>query len=605
MPSLADLLAQAAAAGQQGRYARARELYAEALLASPGHPAARFGLGQVALAEGDLRAAAELLSAVASAPEASLRAPLAQAFAVLAHALRARGLRDAVVAAFDQRARLAPTEAGAWLDLGSACMEAAQWHVDRAQAGRSQETPAYDALAGAMAAFRRAEELAPGEPAVAAARAMAARHACAFSEANGAVADLAALARTPGFACEPMSAVTLLEDPAVARRGIEGYVRATLPPAHPAPAFVASRGHRLRVGYLSSDFHDHATAHLAAGLFELHDRARVEAFAYAMDRDDGSAMRARLRSAFEHWRDVREQDDAAAAAIIARDGLDVLVDLKGHTHGARPQILARRPAPVQVHYLGFPGTLGYPGAVDAFVADDITAPAGTEEEFSEALVRLPVCYQVNDHRRVLPPRTRRADAGLPEDAVVLACFNQPYKLTEPFVTAWLAVLREVPGTVLWLAAPHALTQRNLRAAAERAGVATERIVFAPLAPQAAHLARLQCADLALDVLPYGSHTTGSDALFCGVPLLTLRGTTFAGRVGASLCHAVQLPELVADSLVSYTALLANLAADRARRADLREHLARGRTRLPLFDTKAFTRAFEAALDGLASRQVPR
>ena len=605
MSLLADLLAQAAQAGQQGHFARARELYAEALAASPGHPAARFGLGQVALAAGDLRTAAEVLSALASVPEPSLREPLAQAFAVLAHALRARGVRDAAVAAFDERVRLAPTDPAAWLDLGSACMEAAQSHVDRAQAGRSQAAPAYDPLAGAVAAFGRAWELVPGTPAVAAARAMAARHACAFAEATAALADLTALGATPRFACEPMSAVTLLDDAALARRGIEGYVRATLPPARRAPALVSSRGTRLRVGYLSSDFHDHATAHLAAGLFELHDRARVEAFAYALDRDDDSAMRARLRGAFEHWRDVRELDTAAAAAVIARDGLDVLVDLKGHTQGARPQLLAQRPAPTQVHYLGFPGTLGYPGAVDAFVADAITAPAGAESEFSEALLRLPVCYQVNDHRRVLPPSARRAEAGLPGDAVVLACLNQPYKLTEPFVTAWLAVLREVPATVLWLAAPHALTQRNLRAAAERAGVASERLVFAPLVPQAAHLARLQCADLALDVLPYGSHTTGSDALFCGVPLLTLRGTTFAGRVGASLCNAVQLPELVADSLVTYTALLANLAADRARLAHLHEHLVRGRGRLPLFDTAGFTRAFEAALGDVANRQVPR
>lgn len=605
MPDLALLLAQAALSGQRGDLPRARELYAAALAASPGHPAARFGLAQVALAQGDLHAAAAALSELATHDDPALREPLARAFAMLAHALRKRGARDGAVAAFDQVVRLEPGSATAWLDLGSACMEAAQGQVDRAQAGATSAPPAYDALRGAVAAFTRASALEPGSAAAAAARAMAARHAGAFAEADAATATLEALAARPGFACEPMAAVTLFTSPAFQRAGIEGYVRSTQAGVPASAALVATRGTRLRVGYLSSDFHDHATAHLAAGMFEAHDRARVEAFAYATDRDDGSAMRARLRGAFEHWRDLRSLDDAQAAATIARDGLDVLVDLKGHTQGARLSILARRPAPVQVHYLGFPGTLGWPGVIDAFVADDITAPAGAEHEFGEALVRLPVCYQVNDRRRVLPPRASRAAAGLPDDAIVLACLNQTVKLTRRFFEAWLAVLREIPATILWLAAPHALARRNLLEAAAQAGIAADRIVFAPVLPQAAHLSRLQCADLALDVLPYGSHTTGSDALFCGVPLLTVQGSTFAGRVGASLCHAVGLPGLVTDSLVSYIALAANLAGDRDRLAQLRHHLEQGRGRLPLHDTEGFTRAFESALIALADRHAPR
>jgi len=594
MRELALILAEAAEAGRRGDLAPARALYDEALAASPGHPAAVFGRAQVALAQGDLHAAAEGLTSLAGTSDASVRAPLAQAFVALAHALRARGARDAAVMAFDQAVRLVPGDAQAWMALGNACMEAAQAQVDRAHAGKDGAV-GYDALAAGLAAFTRASALAPGVPAIEAARAMAARHACAFDAAREALDALQAAAQVPGFACEAMSAVALLADAFRQRAGIEGYVRGALPAAQPGPAIVRSRGTRLRVGYLSSDLHDHATAHLAAGMFERHDRARFEVFAYAADRDDGSAMRARLRRAFEHWRDVRDLDDAAAAATIAHDGLDVLVDLKGHTHGTRVAVLARRPARAQIHYLGFPGTLGYPGAIDAIVADGIVAPPGSDADFGERVLRLPVCYQVNDARRVLPPSARRADVGLPDDAVVLACFNQSYKLAEPFVTAWLAVLREAPTTVLWLAAPHALTQRNLRDAAAGAGVAPERLVFAPLVGQAAHLARLQCADLALDVLPYGSHTTGSDALFCGVPLLTTRGTTFAGRVGASLCQAVRLPELVADSPVTYTALLANLVGDRPRLAHYRDLLERGRYTLPLFDTEAFTRAFEQML----------
>lgn len=605
MSDIGTLLAQAAAAGQGGDLSRAHALYSEALAAFPGHVAATFGVGQVALAQGDLRRAAESFSAIADTTDGTLRPHLAAAFTGLAHALRSRGARDGAVAAFEQAVRLAPGDAAAWVALGNACMEAAQARVDRARAMQADEPPAYDALGAAVIAFGRAAALAPGVPAIEAHRAMAARYACAFAEADAAIDALErAGASDPGaFACEPMSAVALLCDATLQRVGIGGFVRANLPvplPTPPSLAVIASRGTRLRVGYLSSDLHDHATAHLAAGMFELHDRTRFEVFAYATDRDDGSAMRARLRGAFEHWRDLRAASDAEAASTMARDGLDILVDLKGHTHGARLAILARRPAPVQVHYLGFPGTLGY-GAIDALVVDHDVAPAGSDGEFTETLARLPVCYQVNDHRRQLPLAARRAAVGLPEAGVVLACFNQAYKLSAPMVAAWLAVMRELPDTVLWLTAPYELTRRNLQAAAEREGVAPARLIFAPLTGQAAHLARLRCADLALDVLPYGSHTTGSDALFCGVPLLTLRGSTFAGRVGASLCRAAGLPELVTDSLPAYTALLANLAGDRARLRHYRAHLEQGRTRLPLFDTAGFTRAFEAMLVDMVAR----
>lgn len=598
MSDVAHLLDEAARLARAGDFVAAGAHYAAVLSAAPGHRAAMFGQAQVALARGDVQQAAQSLTLLAAHPEPALRAPLAQAFTALAHLLRSRGAYDAAVMAFDQATRLVPDDAQTWLALGSACMEAAQAHVDRSRHGAT--AAAYDPLAAAQAAFARAAALAPGVPAVVAARAMAARHACDFAVADPAVGQLERASADPAFACEPLAAVTLLRDAHAQRAGIEGYVRASLPRHERAPALVRSRGTRLRVGYLSSDLHDHATAHLAAGMFELHDRARLEVYAYATDRDDGSAMRARLRGAFEHWRDLRDADDAAAATLIARDGLDVLVDLKGHTRGVRWPILERRPAPAQVHWLGFPGTLGAPGTIDALVADAIVAPPGSDDEFAERVLRLPMCYQANDHRRVLPPRATRAAVGLPDDAVVLASFNQSWKLAAPFVAAWLAVMREQPATLLWLTAPHALTQHHLRTLASRAGVAPQRLVFAPLVSQQAHLARLQCADVALDVLPYGSHTTGSDALFCGVPLLSLRATTFAGRVGASLLAAVDLPELVADSMVSYTAMLANLAADRARRTALREHLEQGRGRLPLYDTEGFTRAFERMLESQAA-----
>lgn len=565
----------------------------------PQDAAAHFALGQRALQEGDARRAAfHFHEVVQRAPDhAEARMQMAGALFTYAHELRSRGAHEAAAAAFAHAAQSVPDNPDAWFALGNGCMEVEMQRVNAARAAKAA-AEGEDFLAHALAAFARAAALRPGAPEIQANFAMAARYACAWPQAGAALAALAGLSSGAAFACEPMSAVALLDDARSQRRGIGNWARAHLP-APRAPVIVARRGTRLRVGYLSTDFHDHATAHLAAGLFELADRARFEVFAYAADRDDGSAMRQRLRAAFDHWRDVREVTDEEAARRIAADAIDVLVDLKGHAGGTRLGVLAHRPAAVQLHYLGFPGTLGY-AAVDGIVADPIVAPPGSEPEFSERVLRLPVCYQANDHRRVLPEAASRASAGLPDRGLVLACFNQAYKLTETFVAAWLEVLREHADAVLWLTVPHALARRNLGAFAEQMGVAPSRVIFAPVMPQAAHIARLRCADLALDVLPYGSHTTGSDALFAGVPLLTCRGTTFAGRVGASLCNAAGLPDLVTESLAEYSARLRALCADRARLAHYKRHLESERERLPLFDTATFTREFERLLEGAAT-----
>ena len=600
-PTAPVLLALAGVHAAAGDAIAAGAAWERVVAEVPGEPTARHGLAVIALTAGDARGAiAHCRAGLAGEPAH------AGLLATLGHALRATGAPAAAAEAFGAAAKAEPANVAAWMAAGNACMEAelAQVHAVR-DGGGGVDGAAADALAHAQVAFTRAAALQPGVAAIHAHAAMAARYACDWPHADAALTALArGFADDPArFACSPLMAVALLADPAVQRAGIAGWVRATLPPAA-APALVARRGDRLRVGYLSSDFHDHATAHLAAGLFEHHDRARVESFAYAHDADDGSAMRQRLVGAFDHWVDVARVDDDAAARRIRADALDVLVDLKGHTHGARPGILARRPAPRQLHYLGFPGTLAF-GGVDAFVADAITAPPGCEAEFAEGLLRLPVCYQVNDGRRPVPAPASRAAAGLPEGALVLASFNQTYKLTAPFFAAWMDALRAHADAVLWLNVPHARARANLRAAAERAGVAPARIVFAPTVPQAAHVARLACADLALDVLPYGSHTTGSDALWAGVPLLTCRGTTFAGRVGASLLAAAELPELVADSLPGYARRLTELCADRARLAHYRDHLQRGRATLPLFDTAAFTRAFERMLEDAVSGVAAR
>ncbi len=531
--------------------------------------------------------ARQLAAALEATPrDAALRFALAQT-------LKSMGDVNGAVRTLAAGVQLAPAEVERWLALAAMLME-----IELASP-KVREDAAVTPLQRAMETIEQALTLAPAAPAVLAQAAMTFRYACAWDRVAACEASLADAARDPArpFAVSPMIAAAVIAEPATQARAIRDFVAQTMLRSQEVEAvpYVKQRGAALRVGYLSADFHEHATAHLIAGMFEAHDRARVTTFAYALDSDDGSAMRQRLVRAFDHWRDVRDASDEDASALIARDSLDVLVDLKGHTSGSRIGILARRPAPHQIHYLGFPGTIAHP-AIDAQVADAIVVPPGDEKHYDEQVLRLPVCYQVNDRARPLPAAPDRSAVGLPAQGLVLVCFNQTYKLARAFVDAWLDVLSRHADAVLWLNVPHAIARRNLRAAAQARGVAPERIVFAPIVPQPEHLARLRCADLALDVLPYGSHTTGSDALWCGVPLLTLTGETFAGRVGTSLVNAVNLPELAVSSMDAYCDALEELATDRARLAHYKAHLERERCRLPLFDTQRFTREFEALLE---------
>jgi protein O-GlcNAc transferase len=292
---------------------------------------------------------------------------------------------------------------------------------------------------------------------------------------------------------------------------------------------------------------------------------------------------------------VRGVSDVDAARIIRADGIDLLIERKGHTRGGRLGILAARPASVQLHYMSFPGTLGY-DAVDGIIADDVVIPDTDEAFYHERIWRMPRCYFVNDGRRALPAAATRDAAGLPDDALVLACLNQSYKLTPPVFSIWMDVMARTPGAVLWLLAAGMRAEANLRAYAARAGVDPARLVFAPQVPQEPHIARLRCADLALDTLPYGSHTTGCDALWAGVPMLTCPGRTFASRVGASLLRTAGLPELVAASLGDYRARLADLASSPATLRDYRRFLERTRYDNPLFDTAGFARDWERLLE---------
>ena len=357
---------------------------------------------------------------------------------------------------------------------------------------------------------------------------------------------------------------------------------------------------RIRVGYLSNDLQQHATALLLVQVLELHDRERFDVRLYSYGADDGSPMRARLRAACTEFVDVGGMSDREAAQRIRDDGIEILVDLKGYTLNARTAIVAMRPAPVQVAYLGFPGTMGA-DFVDYAIVDRVVAPPSMADAFSEKLAWMPGCYQPNDRLRDTGPPPGRAACGLPEDALVLCCFNHTYKLRPEIFDVWCRLLRDTPDAVLWLLQSNAQARAHLlREAADR-GVAPERIVFAPVVPSRDNLARLSHADLFLDTLPVNAHTTASDALWCGVPLVTCAGDSFVGRVAASLLHAVGLPELVAADLAGYEAIARELAADRERLAQLKARLRAGRATAPLFDSERSARDLEDLYARMAAR----
>jgi protein O-GlcNAc transferase len=394
---------------------------------------------------------------------------------------------------------------------------------------------------------------------------------------------------------QPFVLLGYSDDAQMQRRCAEHYVRQTVP-AREALWNGKAYGHdRIRLAYLSADFHQHPTAQLMAELFERHDRARFEVTAIAFAPDDNSALRARLKQAFDHFEDVRGKSDAEVARLLRAREIDIAVDLNGHTADARPGIFAHRPAPVQVNYLVYPGTSGA-AFMDYVLADRIVLPQDQQPFFSEKIVHLPDCYQANDATRVVPPAPSRTEAELPENGFVFCCFNNSWKITAPVFDIWMRLLTQTEGSVLWLLDSPAAV--HLRAEAAARGVDAGRLVFAPKLPPDRHLARHRLADLFLDTLPYNAHTTCSDALWAGLPVVTCYGKAFPGRVAASLLKAIDLPELVTFSPEKYEELALELANNPALLLATREKLARNRTTTPLFDSERFRKNIDAAYEAM-------
>lgn len=351
---------------------------------------------------------------------------------------------------------------------------------------------------------------------------------------------------------------------------------------------------KISVGYLSNDFRHHATAHLMLSLFGLHNRDKFDIFCYSYGKDDRSYYRTRIQQDCDKFVDIGNLSHADAAKCIYEDRVDILVDLKGYTKGSRLEICALRPAPVQVNYLGFPGTSGA-DFFDYIMTDRIVTPKDHAPYYSENFAYLPHCYQVNDHAQAISDKDwKRADFELPEGIIVFCSFNHAYKIDSLMFDTWMKILSRVPNSVLWLQWGNKTAERNLKQEAEARGVRPERLIFGEKLPKDEHLARLRLADLALDTRLVNGHTTTSDALWAGVPLITLQGNHFASRVSASILTAIGLPELITYSLEEYEALAVRLVCSPNELRAIRQRLAKNRLTEPLFDTPRFARNLENA-----------
>ncbi len=436
------------------------------------------------------------------------------------------------------------------------------------------------------------------------------REACHWHGADEALAQLRAavhaLPADAAIATAPFAHVTLFDDPLeqlTAARSLARHLgKGATPPKGRRRSDWAPGKRRLRIGYVSCDFHEHATSILMAEMLEQHDRERFEVTLYAHDAPDGSRMRARIEAACEHFIDVRTESDREVAERVRAEGIDLLIDLKGYTRDHRLGLFAWRPAPVQATFLGFPGSTGA-NYIDYLIGDPIVTPLAHAEHFTEKIAQMPVCYQPNDRKRALPPKPLRRDHGLPEEAVVLAGFNQPYKISAEVFDSWCRLLHALPQAVLWLLEWNEQSRANLTREALARGLPASRLVWAPRRTPTDHMARMQLADLFVDTWPCNAHTTASDALWAGVPVVTWPGRTFASRVAASLVHAVGLQELACRDVGHYEETVIELARNLGRRQAMHEHLVAARLASPLFDSLRFARDIEALYERMMLRHV--
>ena len=560
---------------------------------------------------GALQELKRLDEALASYDKAlALKPDYAEAFNNRGNALQELKRLDEALASYDKALALKPDYADAFNNRGNALQELkrldeALASYDKALALKRDHAEAFNNRGGALKELKRLDEaLASYDKALA----LKPDHAHAFSGIADCVNRICDWRRMKNVADDviahvaeersiisPFLLLGYSGDPALQLQCARNFVADEVP-SLPRPLWTGEtwRHDKLRVAYLSADFHGHATTCLMAELFERHDRSRFEIIGVSFGVDDRSEMRKRLVAAFDQFHDVRGKSDGEVAKLLHDLQVDIAIDLKGHTQDLRPGILAYRPAPIQASYLGFPGTMGAE-FIDYIIADKTVAPFEHQPFYTEKIVHLPDCYQVNDAKRKIAERMpTRQEAGLPEKGFVFCCFNNNWKITPDVFSVWMRLLHAVEGSVLWLLGDNESAERNLRMEAQARGIDPARLVFASRLPLDEHLARHRVADLFLDTLPYNAHTTASDALWTGLPVLTREGTAFAGRVAASLLSAIGLPELVTHSIEDYEALALRLAKNPSLLEEYRNRLATNRLTYPLFDTERFRRHIEAA-----------
>jgi protein O-GlcNAc transferase len=586
------------------RPGEALEAANEAIARSANDTEARLVAGIALVMLGRARAALEMLD------RALLQNPaLARAHAARGLALAALGSAPEALAAYAKAAELDPKDPDTFVQIGQLMVRLgrianAEAAFAQALASRADDAEALEGSAATLAALDRHDEaverfhalaaLRPDDAQIAARLFHAKLQCCDWSDYEDSRASLAARVGRGEHAGDPFSFLVHADCPAAQRRcaEIESARRFSIRRPISLPPSGRDRA-RLRIAYLSADFKAHPVGQLLAGVLESHDRHRFEIFALSASADDGSDIRRRIVAACEHFEDVASLPDAALAVRIAELGIDIAVDLGGHTQGSRTRALAHRPAPVQLQFLGFPGTLGA-SFVDYIVADRRVIPEELRGHYTEQVIYLPGSYLPGERPRSIAPMDRRA-AGLPEEAFVFCAFHAPYKHTPGLFAAWMRILQEVPRSVLWLRETSAVAHRRLAAEAERLGIDPRRLIAARRTPSLSeHHARLRLADLFLDTHPYNAHSTARDALAAGVPVVTLAGRTFCSRVGMSLLQAADLGELAVTNPGDYERLAVDLALDRDRLEQLRRRLDRSHA---LCDQRRFCAHLEQAYLG--------
>lgn len=550
-----------------GRFAPAAEIFTRVLARAPEFAPAHNALG---LSRAGLGNTAEAMASY----DAALRADpsFAPPYVNRATLLRDMGDSEGALADLDRAIALSPDEAAAHGNRGSLLTEMAQ-------------------PAAAIASFDRALAVNPAYPYAPGLRLINKAYICDWNSREAELAGLVAGIQRGEPVAPPWTLLALTDSPALHRKAAEDWEAAKFPGGGLGPIVHHPRHQRIKVGYYCADFHRHPTGHLIAGLFERHHRNRFEVIAFSLRAVRDDDMHRRLVAGVDRFIDVKDRSDRDIAALSRELEIDIAVDLNGLISNNRVGIFAHRAAPIQVNYLAYPGTMGA-RYMDYILADHtvIRDPAF----FTERVVMLPDCYQVNDATRQVSGRNfTRAELGLPEAGFVFCCFNNNFKITPGMFDIWMRILRAVDGSVLWLIEDSAAAAANLRREAQRRGIDAARLVFATRVPQEDHIARQAAADLFLDTLPYNAHTTGSDALWAGLPLLTCPGESFAARVAASLLRTMGLPELIAPTLADYEALAIGLAKDPRRLGEIRQKVALNGKASPLFDVERFTGNIEA------------